>query len=70
MVTRNGYISRRASDPRIPLLVELQAQGHTVVTRLAGMRASARVHPSHVRVSNYASVSARSCTRARLRIYS
>lgn len=48
MVTRNGYISGRALNPRILLLVELQAQGYTVVTRVAGMRANSHVSGSRV----------------------
>lgn len=56
MVTRNGYISRRALDPRIPLLVELREHEYTVVTRMTGMRASSLARRCRVRVSNYASV--------------
>lgn len=33
MVTRNGYISRRALDPRILLLVELEARGIGLLSR-------------------------------------
>lgn len=66
MVTGNGYISRCALDPRIPLLVEPQAQGYTVVARVAGMRANSRVPVPYLCLITLI----RACVHARLRIYS